>query len=548
MSGPHTPVNATAPVSDDVKARLESLTLEEFPSTPTSLSSNGHAQSHPLHAFQSPTHHAFSSATTTTTTTSSQNGSAQSSSSSSSGFYGTAATLVTTSSSGAEIEENVITSSSSVMVTTSGAPVDPSELDEGAQAAAAASASGRFNSSGSIKAHSASSMHAPVSAEHPHHHHHAQHQQQPPSSSASSNSPSDIIPTAIVIKNIPFAMKRDQLIALLDELHVPQPYALNYHFENGAFRGLAFANFRNSQEADMVVTRLDGHEYMGRKIKVEYKKVLPPEEAARKEAERRASIAALNDRVMEFDLNDPATRQLYDKMVAFRDDKLRNELIFAKSITGPERKLVRAIGQKLGFFYRTEDNGEERFFKVTRRPSVSVNKVNLKEMELDRMPRKYSLTNQQSRPDLSQFLGGGGSGGGPSSLSGSVAGPAAERLMTRTTRSLSLSARDQPPFARSAVFRKNSFVSQTPPPGFNALRQPKGPDAGSNFQNTVGRKPSLNPSGAAMLPFDPAQVEAALTRKRESHPLDIVDPATRTSVHPGAAPNLAGDVAAANRV
>ena len=140
------------------------------------------------------------------------------------------------------------------------------------------------------------------------------------------------------------------------------------------------------------MSRLDSHEYMGRKIKVEYKKVLPPEEAARKEAERRASIAALNDRVMEFDLNDPATRQLYDKMVAFRDDKLRNELIFAKSITGPERKLVRAIGQKLGFFYRTEDNGEERFFKVTRRPSVSVNKVNLKEMELDRMPRKYSLT------------------------------------------------------------------------------------------------------------------------------------------------------------
>lgn len=502
MSGPHTPVNATSPVSDDVKARLESLTLEEFPSTPTSLTSNGHAQSHPLHAFQSPTHHAFTSTSTTTTTiTSSQNGSAQSP-----GFYGNAATLVTTSSSSAELEENVITSSSSVMMTTTGAPVEPSDLDDGTSAS-----SSRLNSSSRTQAVSSVS-------------------ELPPSSS--SNSLSDIIPTAIVIKNIPFAMKRDQLITLLDELHVPQPYALNYHFENGAFRGLAFANFRNSQEADMVVTRLDGHEYMGRKIKVEYKKVLPPEEAARKEAERRASIAALNDRVMEFDLNDPATRQLYDKMVAFRDDKLRNELIFAKSITGPERKLVRAIGQKLGFFYRTEDNGEERFFKVTRRPSVSVNKVNLKEMELDRMPRKYSLINQQSRPDISQFLGG-------TSLPGSVAGPAAERLMTRTTRSLSLSARDQPPFARSAMFRKNSFISQAPPPGFNALRQPKGPDAGSNFQNTVGRKPSLNPGA---LPFDAAQVEAALARKRESHPLDIVDPTTRAAIHPSAAPNLAGDV------
>jgi hypothetical protein len=325
--------------------------------------------------------------------------------------------------------------------------------------------------------------------------------------------PSDIIPTAIVIKNIPFAMKRDQLISLLDELRVPQPYALNYHFENGAFRGLAFANFRTSQEADAVVARLDGHEVMGRKIKVEYKKVLPPEEAARKEAERRASIAALNDRVMEFDLNDPATRQLYDKMVAFRDDKLRNELIFAKSITGPERKLVRAIGQKLGFFYRTEDNGEERFFKVTRRPSVSVNKVNLKEMELDRLPRKYSLTTQQTRPDLSQIIG-------PSAaaMPGGVAGPAAERLITRGTRSLSLSARDQPAFLRSAALRKNSFLSQTPPPGFNALRQPKGPDAAANFQNTVGRKPSLNPGA---IPFDTLQTDPTMVRKRDSRTLDL---------------------------
>ncbi|KAI9595417.1 hypothetical protein BDF19DRAFT_422710 [Syncephalis fuscata] len=499
MSGPHTPVSASTPVSDDIKARLENLTLEEFPSTPTSLTSNGHVQSHALHSFQSPTHHAFSSnssaSTPTHATSSAQNGSASSS------FYATAATLVTTTSSSAELEENVITSSSSVMMTTSGAPLDLNDFDDNSPVT-----SSRLSSSNKPSISDLPSLN-------------------------SSSSLSDIIPTAIVIKNIPFAMKRDQLIALLDELCVPQPYALNYHFENGAFRGLAFANFRNSQEADLVVTRLDSHEYMGRKIKVEYKKVLPPEEAARKEAERRASIAALNDRVMEFDLNDPATRQLYDKMVAFRDDKLRNELIFAKSITGPERKLVRAIGQKLGFFYRTEDNGEERFFKVTRRPSVSVNKVNLKEMELDRMPRKYSLTHQQSRPDISQILGG-------ASLPGSVAGPAAERLMTRTTRSLSLSARDQPPFARSAVFRKNSFVSQAPPPGFNALRQPKGPDAGSNFQNTVGRKPSLNPGA---LPFDAAQVEAALARKREAHPLDIVDPVTRSAVHPSAAPNLAGD-------
>ncbi|RKP09856.1 hypothetical protein THASP1DRAFT_28342, partial [Thamnocephalis sphaerospora] len=343
MSGTHTPATVS-PVSDDIKARLESMALEEFPGTPASANGSSHYHGASLHHTTMHHHHAAL-----------QNGHAP--------VYGgsIASAALLTSPPVVDFEENVITSSSSVIMTTTGAPVDLDDVDDAQRQHP--SRLRRPSKSSLVDLHS----------------HFAAQQA------------SDIIPTAIVIKNIPFAMKRDQLITLLDDLRVPQPYALNYHFENGAFRGLAFANFRTSQEADAVVTRLDSHEVMGRKIKVEYKKVLPPEEAARKEAERRASIAALNDRVMEFDLNDPATRQLYDKMVAFRDDKLRNELIFAKSITGPERKLVRAIGQKLGFFYRTEDNGEERFFKVTRRPSVSVNKVNLKEMELDRMPRKYSL-------------------------------------------------------------------------------------------------------------------------------------------------------------
>lgn len=39
----------------------------------------------------------------------------------------------------------------------------------------------------------------------------------------------DVIPTAIVIKNIPFAIKKEQLLDVIANLDLPLPYAFNYH-------------------------------------------------------------------------------------------------------------------------------------------------------------------------------------------------------------------------------------------------------------------------------------------------------------------------------
>ena len=57
-----------------------------------------------------------------------------------------------------------------------------------------------------------------------------------PEASASSADDDELIPTAIVIKNIPFAVKKEQLVQLMTELNLPLPYAFNYHFDNGVFR------------------------------------------------------------------------------------------------------------------------------------------------------------------------------------------------------------------------------------------------------------------------------------------------------------------------
>ncbi|KAJ2778962.1 Peptidyl-prolyl cis-trans isomerase pin4 [Coemansia javaensis] len=89
------------------------------------------------------------------------------------------------------------------------------------------------------------------------------------------NMPDDAIPTAIVVKNINFAVKREELLQTIADRGLPVPYAFNYHFEGSMFRGLAFGNFRTPEEAARVIVGLNGVSLLGRPLKVEYKKTLP---------------------------------------------------------------------------------------------------------------------------------------------------------------------------------------------------------------------------------------------------------------------------------
>ncbi|CAI4054955.1 Pin4p SKDI_02G0570 [Saccharomyces kudriavzevii IFO 1802] len=105
----------------------------------------------------------------------------------------------------------------------------------------------------------------------------------------------DVIPNAIVIKNIPFAIKKEQLLDIIEDMDLPLPYAFNYHFDNGIFRGLAFANFTTPEETTQVITSLNGKEISGRKLKVEYKKMLPQAERERIEREKREKRGQLEE-------------------------------------------------------------------------------------------------------------------------------------------------------------------------------------------------------------------------------------------------------------
>ncbi|SCZ93612.1 BZ3500_MvSof-1268-A1-R1_Chr6-3g08771 [Microbotryum saponariae] len=96
----------------------------------------------------------------------------------------------------------------------------------------------------------------------------------------------EVIPTAIVIKNIPFQVPKEQLLGVMEDLRLPAPFAFNYHFDNGQFRGLAFANFRNASNASLCVSALNGFDLQGRKLRTEFKKVLKEGEKEKIEREK----------------------------------------------------------------------------------------------------------------------------------------------------------------------------------------------------------------------------------------------------------------------
>ena len=112
---------------------------------------------------------------------------------------------------------------------------------------------------------------------------------------SSTSDPDQLIPTAIVIKNIPFAVRKETLASIMLDMQLPQPYAFNYHFDNGVFRGLAFANFQSAEDTRVVIEAMNGMDVHGRKLRVEYKKMLPEAERERIEREKRERRGQLEE-------------------------------------------------------------------------------------------------------------------------------------------------------------------------------------------------------------------------------------------------------------
>ncbi|KAG7285631.1 hypothetical protein NEMBOFW57_010260 [Staphylotrichum longicolle] len=201
----------------------------------------------------------------------------------------------------------------------------------------------------------------------------------------------DLIPTAIVIKNIPFNVRKEMLTSIMSDLGLPQPYAFNYHFDNGIFRGLAFANFQNPVDTQTVIEQLNGYEVQGRKLRVEYKKMLPEHERERIEREKREKRGQLeeqhqpltlhhqssmhslnaahtsrsrNSPLRDVDLNNPDTLSFYTELMLFKSDPSREIIVFPSTITPQQRRTVHILAHNMNLEHRSVGEGQHRQIHV----------------------------------------------------------------------------------------------------------------------------------------------------------------------------------------
>ncbi|KAJ6439357.1 R3H domain-containingprotein [Purpureocillium lavendulum] len=218
-----------------------------------------------------------------------------------------------------------------------------------------------------------------------------------------------LIPTAIVIKNIPFAVRKETLATIMLEMNLPQPYAFNYHFDNGVFRGLAFANFQSAEDTRVVIDAMNGMDVHGRKLRVEYKKMLPEAERERIEREKRERRGQLEEQhrapmlhqqssmqslggmsqsaqqrgtpaghLGDVDLNDPQTLDFYTELVMFKRDDSREILVFPPSIAPEHRRSIHILAHHMGLEHQSIGEADSRQLTVLKRqqPSPTANVQN----------------------------------------------------------------------------------------------------------------------------------------------------------------------------
>ncbi|KAK9364264.1 hypothetical protein V1504DRAFT_430372 [Lipomyces starkeyi] len=182
----------------------------------------------------------------------------------------------------------------------------------------------------------------------------------------------DLIPNAIVIKSIPFAVSADEFLEIILAAGVPRPYAFNYHIDDkGKFRGLAFANFSTVDDARLALAVLNGYEVYKRKLRAEYKKMLPREERERIEREKRMRRGQLEEQHRQqpqfaplsedragsiLDFNNQTVIDVYSELLLFKNREGTDEIIMGP-LTLDNRRVAHQVADKLGLGHKSMMDG-----------------------------------------------------------------------------------------------------------------------------------------------------------------------------------------------
>ncbi|KAI1856319.1 uncharacterized protein JN550_013850 [Neoarthrinium moseri] len=218
-------------------------------------------------------------------------------------------------------------------------------------------------------------------------------------STPGSSDAEQLIPTAIVIKNIQFQCRKEILQGLMASMNLPQPYAFNYHFDKGVFRGLAFANFSTPEDTAIVIQKMNGLEVMGRKLRVEYKKMLPQDERDRIDREKREKRGQLEEQhraplpqhqqtalqalgvgvnkqpngspIRDIDLNNPDTLEFYTQLTIFKNDPSRESYIFSPDIAPEQRRQIHILAHNMGLEHHSIGEHDRRQLQITKKSQSS---------------------------------------------------------------------------------------------------------------------------------------------------------------------------------
>jgi len=161
--------------------------------------------------------------------------------------------------------------------------------------------------------------------------------------------------TILVLKNLPFSLKQDQLQEILMAVNTTAPQSINLHFDNmGVFRGMAFIKYRLLDDAIKVFEALNGYDVGGRKVRVEYK---------RKNKGQQVDIPS--EWQEEEDL-----KKLWEQVRDFSNNPTVNEISFTPNLTSNQRKNIHTMAEKLKLTHYSNGEGDARYICI-KKPAPS---------------------------------------------------------------------------------------------------------------------------------------------------------------------------------
>ena len=181
---------------------------------------------------------------------------------------------------------------------------------------------------------------------------------QPPPAPAATGErqPVDADATTIVLKNVPFQLRVEQLQAILQRTLAMRVRYVNYHLDQeGKFRGLAFVKFGSVDDATVALGVCGRMEINGRMLRAEWKR------SRSRTAPHASPLAMALDRA---ELHGEELTY-FDKIVSWLNSSL-DELTFPPTLSTEQRTTVHSLAARIGLEHESSGKGPSRFITVRR--------------------------------------------------------------------------------------------------------------------------------------------------------------------------------------